>query len=71
MFRGRNLPPADACGTSDAYVKVRCAGQLAKSKTAEKTLNPGWYETLKLDVKLNPFDNSGLVPNGMFLMVFD
>lgn len=26
LYIGRNLPPADASGTSDALVKIRCAG---------------------------------------------
>jgi Ca2+-dependent lipid-binding protein len=72
VFVGRNLPPADSTGTSDAFVKVRCSGQLASTKTCWKSLNPGWYETLVMDVNLYPFDKGEVVvPNGMFVMVFD
>lgn len=71
LFLGRNLPPADASGTSDPFVKVRCGGELVKSKVCSQTLNPGWYETLTLNVKLFPMEEPCVVPSGMFVMVFD
>jgi Ca2+-dependent lipid-binding protein len=71
LFLGRNLPPADSTGTSDPFVKVRCGGQLAQSKTCQQTLNPGWYETLVMNIKLFPLEQPCVVPGGMFVMVFD
>lgn len=44
----RDLPPSDATGSSDPYVKLRCASKQARSQTIEKTLNPDFYETLVL-----------------------
>jgi len=71
LYLGRNIPPADATGTSDPVVKIRCAGQIVQSKVCTQTLNPGWYETLKMNVKLLPLGEETVVPAGMFVMVFD
>lgn len=71
LFVGRNIPPADDDGGCDPYVVVRCAGQKTRSKTCKETLNPGWYETLVLNVKLYPLEKDQLIPSGMFLMLFD
>jgi len=35
---------------------VRCAGQTIQSAVKSQTLNPGWYETLTLDVTLPVFE---------------
>lgn len=56
LYVGRSLPPADEGGASDPFVIVRCAGQTRQSTVKQQTLNPGWYETLTLDVTLPVFE---------------
>jgi len=46
------LPAADDEGTSDAYVTVRMAGQMAKTDTIWATCFPRWYQTLELNVSV-------------------
>ena len=50
VLRAANLPPMDANGLADPYVKLRMlpdSSNAAKQKTdrEEKTLNPEWEET--------------------------
>jgi N-acetyl-beta-hexosaminidase len=52
LYVARHLPPSDTSGSSDAYIKVRCAGKVVASQVVYKTLNPDWYETLKIGVLL-------------------
>ncbi len=52
IFRGRDLPSADQDGTSDPYLVVSCAGQKARTTELENKLNPGFFETVYLDVEI-------------------
>ena len=66
IYVARDLPPADEEGTSDPFVVVRSAGETvkiiymglflwflkARTSVKTKTLNPGWFETVILDVSL-------------------
>lgn len=52
IYKARNLPPADSHGTSDPFFEVNCAGQKGKTTVKENTLNPGFFETITLDVDL-------------------
>lgn len=58
LYIGRNLPPADEGGVSDPFVIIRCAGNTIRSTVKSQTLNPGWYETLTLDVTLPAFEEN-------------
>jgi Ca2+-dependent lipid-binding protein, contains C2 domain len=46
------LPPADKDGAADPYLIVSCAGARARTSERENTLNPGFFETVYLDVEL-------------------
>lgn len=52
IYQGRNLPAADSNGLSDPYCKVKMTGVQVRTPTQEETLNPTWYQTIKLDVTL-------------------
>lgn len=61
IVRAANLPPMDANGLADPYVKLRMlpdASNAAKQKTErqEKNLNPEWDETFFFDI--NKLDSS-------------
>ena len=62
-YRARNLVSADADGSSDPFLEVNFAGVTAKTSIREKTRNPGWFETLRLDnVMLSGKNASRLAP---------
>jgi len=67
---GRGLPPADQEGASDPFVVVRAGGKSAKTSVKRQTLNPGWFETLTMDIKIPEFGESE-VPEGISLLVYD
>jgi len=66
----RDLPPADQEGTSDPFIVVRAAGESRKTTVKRQTLNPGWYETLVMDVDIPSLKDSE-VPEGISLLVYD
>lgn len=51
------MPPADETGAADPFVIAKCMGKTAKSKTKFETLNPGFFETIQMEVTLPPKDN--------------
>lgn len=71
LYVARNLPPADETGTSDPFIIIRCAGQTNNSNIKSKTLSPGWFETIKLNVSLPDLSQEQIVPSGMFMMLYD
>lgn len=68
MYIGRNFPPADVEGVSCPFVIVRCAGLTQRSSIKKKTLNPGWYETITLDVTLPAFDKDVNLKKSVFFV---
>ena len=48
----RSLPSADPNGLSDPYVEIYCGGSKAVSSVRPETLNPVWYENMKIKVTL-------------------
>lgn len=52
IYQARGLPSMDRNGLSDPYAIVRCAGQSNSTLVKQETLNPLWYHTSCLDVKL-------------------
>ena len=53
-FQCRDLPAADKNGLADPYLKIYCAGEevTTRDDPRECTLNPRWYETYELKVKI-------------------
>jgi hypothetical protein len=54
IFQCRDLPAADKNGLADPYVNIYCAGEEVSTRESprECTLNPRWYETFELRVKI-------------------
>ncbi len=52
LFFGDSLPPADSSGASDPFITVKCNGEMINSETKYATLNPAFYKTLELKVRL-------------------
>jgi len=59
LYQGRDLPPLDANGLLDPYVVALVGGRRLTSKAGRKrsaveaeTLNPTWYDTLRVQVWL-------------------
>ena len=69
---GRSFPPADESGAADPFIIFRCAGEKTKSKIKYITLNPGWFETLDMKVRLPPLDDNKNFPQpGFSMLVYD
>eukprot|EP00656_Telonema_subtile_P053724 TRINITY_DN7845_c0_g2_i4.p1 TRINITY_DN7845_c0_g2~~TRINITY_DN7845_c0_g2_i4.p1 ORF type:complete len:1170 (+),score=289.91 TRINITY_DN7845_c0_g2_i4:179-3688(+) len=66
IYQGKELPAADAEGTSDAFCIMRMAGVKGQTKTIYCTCFPRWYETIELEVSLPT--NTELLPNVYFLL---
>ncbi|KAJ8599790.1 hypothetical protein CTAYLR_004010 [Chrysophaeum taylorii] len=47
VYQARDLPPSDANGLVDAYVKVRLGGHKEKTRVSKKTTAPIFYQTLQ------------------------
>ena len=77
LYMAKDLPAGDKTGASDPFVIVRCCGQVAKSKTKYETLNPAFFETLEMQIKLPSAILSGKadfenVPKSVInIMMFD
>ncbi|KAH7819075.1 putative myoferlin-like protein [Monocercomonoides exilis] len=52
LYQAKELPAADATGTSDPFVLVTYGGRQAKTRVVQKSLYPVWYQTLCLNVSL-------------------
>ena len=63
LYMGRDMPPADETGAADPFVIAKCMGKTAKSKTKFETLNPGFFETIQMEVSLPPKDNPNVRNN--------
>lgn len=61
LYMGRDLPSADDTGLSDPFIVFKCAGAEAESHHKAETLNPGWFQTLEMDIKIPEIGND-LVP---------
>jgi len=60
VYMGRDLPPADDTGLADPFVIIRCAGEEGITSIKQETLNPGWFETIELNVKIPVLGNTTL-----------
>mmetsp|Transcript_8349 Transcript_8349/g.8258 ORF Transcript_8349/g.8258 Transcript_8349/m.8258 type:complete len:976 (+) Transcript_8349:1306-4233(+) len=56
LFQCKNLPSSDANGSADPYVVMYCAGNQVNTdkKAKPNTLNPMWYETLAMEISVEP-----------------
>jgi hypothetical protein len=54
LFMGRNFPPADETGGADPFVMARSMGKKIRSRVKNETLNPGWFETLEMQISVPP-----------------
>ena len=62
-FRGKDMPAADSDGSADPFVEVSFCGVVAQTSIREKTLFPGWFETLRLEnVMLSNVNAAKLAP---------
>ena len=46
----KDVAPADDSGASDPFIRIFCGKAKADSSIKKVTLNPGWFETITLDV---------------------
>ncbi|CAG9316505.1 unnamed protein product [Blepharisma stoltei] len=69
VFQARDLPAADGVGLSDPYLVIYCAGVevSTKNKPREQTLNPRWYETFPMQIRIPTIEDAPPV----ILSVFD
>ena len=70
LYVARNLPAADKSGSSDPMVVFRCAGNAINSNTKNVSLNPNWFESYRMDVKL-PKNNEGIIKYSLTGLVYD
>ena len=68
LYMGRDLPSADDTGLSDPFIVFKCAGAEAESHHKAETLNPGWFQTLEMDIKIPEIGND-LVPTPWISMI--
>ena len=71
LYMGRDFPAADETGASDPFIIARCMGSKSKSTTKFETLNPGFFETLRLKIKLPPIGDPNYPQPGVSLLVYD
>lgn len=71
LYMARDLPAADESGLADPFIIMRCAGAKAQSATKTETLNPGWFETVQMNVYIPKIDEV-LFPNpSVSLLCYD
>jgi hypothetical protein len=58
LYMGRDLPAADDTGLADPFIIVRCAGSKEGSEYKKQTLNPGWFETIEMEVNIPVIGNT-------------
>lgn len=57
LYQARNIPVSDLNGKSDPYIEIYCAGVTTRSSVRANTLNPMWFEVLKLKIELRENEN--------------
>jgi hypothetical protein len=71
LYIGRNFPPADATGAADPFVVARSMGCKTRSRVKNETLNPGWFETLEMVIKLPPVGDPDFPSAGLSCLIYD
>ncbi|EGR29640.1 hypothetical protein IMG5_151880 [Ichthyophthirius multifiliis] len=75
LYNGKELPPADDTGGCDPFVKVKCSGKSGWSKVKQRTLNPGWYQSINIEgvqlPSIQEFMESKMPTKGIFLTLYD
>lgn len=52
VYQARNLPPANADGTSNALVRVEIGNEVEETLVRKATLAPRWFETMHFELEL-------------------
>ena len=52
VYQAKDLPAADAQGSSDPFAVVRCGRAQAKTHVCQATSNPGWFKEMLMQVDL-------------------
>ena len=71
LFMGRDLPAADENGLSDPFIIVKWAGESRESKVKNQTLNPGWFQTLEMTVKIPQIGTEEMPKPSVSLLWYD
>ena len=81
LYMARNIDPVDKEGSSNPFFKIVCGETPATSHCKQCTLNPGYFQTIIMDVQLpiliyQPKDQSKIliknaIPWGMSLLCYD
>jgi Ca2+-dependent lipid-binding protein len=70
VYQARDLPAADAEGTSDPYIKIwdtTCSGKKFKrTEVVEDNCNPLFYECIELDYEVTNYDDLNSYPPFIF-----
>jgi Ca2+-dependent lipid-binding protein len=62
----KNITPTDEIGISDPFIRISCGDTREISTIKFNTLNPGWFETITMSVKI-PTN----IPSGISLTCYD
>ena len=52
VYQAKDLPAADAQGSSDPFAVVRCGRAQAKTQVCHATTSPGWFKEMLMQVEL-------------------
>ena len=71
IFQARDLPASDKTGLSDPYLRIYCSGSEINTRDSpkEQTLNPRWYATYPLRIRVPDVNNNS--PVVIYLMDYD
>lgn len=62
----KDVAPADESGASDPFIRIYCGKSKADSSIKHVTLNPGWFETITMDVQIPRG-----IPSGISASLYD
>ena len=71
LYQAKDLPPADSTGTSDPFGSIRSKGKAEESSVRYKTLNPGWFEILDLEIEMYDLEFDKVPMPGFSILVYD
>ena len=68
---GRDLPASDSSGLADPFIILRWSGAREQSTIKTETLNPGWFETIEMKIKIPRIGTKGLPVSWVSLLWYD